>query len=861
MQDTTQTLLKGYTLHTKVAEGGFGAVYRATQEIIGRDVAVKVILPKWGGDADFIWRFEAEARLVAHLEHPYIVPLYDYWRDPTGAYLVMRWMAGGSLLQLLHQHAPTPAIAFRIFEQIAGALSFAHRRNVIHRDLKPANILLDSDGDAYLADFGIAKDVLTAGDLLSERPSYTPGYAAPEQILIAPATPQTDIYSLGVLLYELITGARAYQGTTANEIVSRQLVEQPPPVRNLRPHLPVALDMSIQRATSRDPAARYPDVASFLEDVRRGFVPFLEGGVVAAPVRAVPSAGMVSGTVALDALDFENPYKGLRAFQEADSADFFGREALIRRLLERLGAPQGPQSTRRLEEETMRPDMPRFLAVVGPSGSGKSSVVRAGLVPSIRRGGLPGSHRWFLVDFTPGDQPLAELEAALLRVAANPPANLREQLLVDTQGLHRVVQQILPTDRRVELLLVIDQFEELFTQSDEQIRMHLLRSLAAALQNADSRLRVIVTLRADFYGRPLSDPDFGELMRHHTEVALPLSMAELEQAITRPAARAGMHVEPALVTAIQQEVGAQPGALPLLQYALTELFDRRSGPVLLLSEYQAGGGVQGALARRADELYSALDATGQEAVRQLFLRLVTPGEGAEDTRRRVALSELQIAADHAQQQAVIDLYGRHRLLTFDRDPLTRTPTIEVAHEALIRSWGRLRQWLDSARDDVRTQRRLSQAAAEWIGDNRDPDELARGARLTQFDAWASMTTLLLNDDERAYLEAIRIDDNPATRGSLLSSLDESRRMIAVLRGHTNEINAATFSPDGKTIASAGNDGKVRIWNTATGTLLGAPLTGDLVIIFGLAYSPDGNTLATAGYRPGKVGDVSEVVFL
>jgi hypothetical protein len=381
------------------------------------------------------------------------------------------------------------------------------------------------------------------------------------------------------------------------------------------------------------------------------------------------------------------------------------------------------------------------------------------------------------------------LEAALLRVAVNPPPSLLEPLQKDERGLARVLKRILPQESvnskqlsvnskenqppitdygspiTGQLLLVIDQFEELFTLvTAEADRLHFINLLLAALAEPHSRLWLVLTLRADFYDRPLQYNDLGELLRQRTEVVLPLTPAELEQAITRPAASVGVACEPALVTAITTEVNEQPGALPLVQYALTELFERRDGRTLTLAAYRQIGGVTGALARRADEIYDSLDATGQNTTRQLFLRLITLGEGVEDTRRRVRLSELEGLSVIGNQLSVNDppitdyrspitLFGRHRLLTFDRDPISREATVEVAHEALLREWGRLRGWLDESRADVRLQRLLAGAAAEWYTAAQDPGFLLRGARLDQFEGWAEQTDVALTQNERAFLES------------------------------------------------------------------------------------------------------------
>jgi WD40 repeat protein len=640
----------------------------------------------------------------------------------------------------------------------------AHRRGVVHRDLKPANILLDEDGNAYLADFGIAKDLgKQVSPYQTDQTSVvgSPAYLAPEQVKAEAITPQTDIYSLGVMLYEILTGQLPFQAPTPIALMFKHINEPMPALGQMRPDLPAAVNVVIQRATAKQPAARYADVATMLAELRQA-LGLAAGSAMAAVdggAYATPAPGTVTGTGSGRRTTYEtglielrplappsdpglyaNPYKGLRAFQEADAADFFGREALVETLLERLREP-GPFA--------------RFLAVVGPSGSGKSSVVRAGLVPALKRGALPGSANWFVLELFPSADPLGALAQALLRIAVNPPNDLVGPLGLDAQGLVRVVDQVVPGGDETEVVLVIDQFEELFTLvADEAVRAHVLQLLITAVTDPYSRVRVLVTLRADFYDRPLGYSGFSALMRKRTEVVVPLSGEELRAAIVRPAERAGLRVDPELVEAIVSDVGEQPGALPLLQYALTEVVERRQGRVLTLTPYEASGGVVGALGRRAEELYSGLDGAAQEVTRQLFLRLVTLGEGVEDTRRRVRRTEVQAAGGGAGVlDGVIGAYAEYRLLTLDHDPQTRTPTVEVAHEALIRTWGRLRGWLAASREDVRVQRRLSAAAGEWAGSGGEGSFLASGARLEQLVGWARETHLGLNAEEQAYLAA------------------------------------------------------------------------------------------------------------
>jgi DNA-binding SARP family transcriptional activator len=423
-----------------------------------------------------------------------------------------------------------------------------------------------------------------------------------------------------------------------------------------------------------------------------------------------------------------NPYKGLRAFLESDADDFFGRERLIERLVGRTRES-------------------RFLAVVGPSGSGKSSVVRAGLVPALR----PELAQ--VITLSPGAYPLEELEAALLRIAVNPPPSLLPQLEQDEHGLLRAVKRILPDDRS-ELLLVVDQFEELFTLvEDEERRLHFLAVIERAVADPLSRLRVVSTIRADFYDRPLRYREFAELLRDNVEIVPPLAPDEVERAITAPARHAGVRLEEGLLAEIVADVLEEPGALPLLQYALTELFERREGALLTRAAYTAISGVSGALAHQAESIYSGLSDAGQEATRQLFLRLVTVGEGS-DTRRRTERAELQsLDVDQAELEHAIGAFGSSRLLSFDRDPRSGESTVEVAHEALLENWQRLRDWIEVAREDMSLRRRLGAAAAEWRDSSRDASFLLRGLQLARAEAAAERSNLAQTELEREYLGA------------------------------------------------------------------------------------------------------------
>jgi DNA-binding SARP family transcriptional activator/WD40 repeat protein len=695
--------LRGYRLLERVGEDPFGVVYRATQPNVGREVAVRVVHEHRANDPAFVRCFEPEAQAVAALEHPHIAPVYDYWREPGRAYVVTRFLRGGSLGELVDRSGALPRErATRILEQVASALAMAHRRGVVHGDLGPSNVLLDEEGNAYLTDFSIGRGSARTSDDLE-------AFAALARGTLGERLPM----DVGEAL---------------------RLAEIPP--------------------GPDDSAAVFAELALVL--------------------------GARSDGLAAVVADVRNPYKGLRPFLEADALDFFGREAFIRRLLDRL-SHAGRSS--------------RFIAVVGPSGSGKSSAVSAGLVAALRHGAVPGSEAWFVTEMHPGHHPLEELDGALMRVAVHPPAGLLGRLESGPRGLLELADAIVPDG--TELLLIVDQFEEAFTLTEaEDDRTLFLESLRVATADPASRVRVIATLRADFYDRPLRYPRMGELIGASTETLSPLTPEELERAIVRPAEHAGLTVDRALAPQIAADVAEQPGALPLVQYALTELYDRRHDGRLTLEAYREIGGVGGALAASAEHLYASRQPAGRNAVRQLFLRLVTIGDGAADTRRRVSLSELSaIEVDASAMESALDTYGRHRLLTFDRDPVTREPTVEVAHEALLGAWERLRRWIENARDDVRMRRRLSDAAREWERSRREPSFLLVGSRLDQFESWGSATNLALGLEERGYLSASvarRDEEHAAEATRILRERTLERRSVKRRRALFLALTAAAL---------------------------------------------------------------------
>ncbi len=422
-----------------------------------------------------------------------------------------------------------------------------------------------------------------------------------------------------------------------------------------------------------------------------------------------------------------NPYKGLRPFAEADSPDFFGRDELVRDMLSVLAEPRR-----------------RLLAVVGPSGSGKSSVVAAALVPALRRGLLPGCMDPVVVTVRPGDRPLERLEDGLDALAGSPA----------TSAARPLTEQPAAVSPRPDRVLVIDQLEELFTLHHEPaLHRHFLDRLDDALE-ADDRLRVVVALRADCLDHALRHPGLGHRVTTGTVMVLPLTSEQLTAAATGPARQVGMDVEPALVAALVADLSDQPGSLPLFQYALTELFEHRRDGHLTVEAYRALGGIEGAVARRAEQLYSRLSSDERSVARQVCLRLVQPDGRGADHRRRVTAAEVAaLDVDPVALQHVLDRFVGARLLTFDRDRASGAPTVEMAHDALLEAWDRLEAWIEGARDDLERRTTLANVIAEWRRAQEDPDYLLTGARLADYERWAASTTLHLTRPEQRYLAA------------------------------------------------------------------------------------------------------------
>jgi WD40 repeat protein/transcriptional regulator with XRE-family HTH domain len=558
------------------------------------------------------------------------------------------------------------------------------------------------------------------------------------------------------------------------------------------------------------------------------------------------------------------PYRGLARFETGDSDLFFGREQLTADLVDLLG--------RR-----------RFAAVFGPSGSGKSSLLRAGLIPVLRRAQEPGPRPAAIRILTPGERP-ARSHAPLLTPA------------IPRDG-----------DTAADTFLIVDQFEEVFTLCHDAAERARFIDLLLTARQPESRLRVLLAVRGDFYGRCAEHRELAEALRDANLLTGAMSRTELRDAVVKPATAAGLTVERALTTRLVEEIADAPGGLPLLSHALLETWRRRRGKTLTMAGYEAAGCLDGAIAKTAEEVYGRFTDDQAAAARRVLLRMVAPGDGTPDTRRPVERAEL------GGTGRVVEALAGARLLTLDGD------TVEIAHEALLTAWPRLRGWIEEDRERLRVHRDLTEAAHAWQELGREEGALYRGSRLAAAqEHFGGAPREDLTDLERAYLDAGRDHEHKGRRrsrlvltavtaalclalvaaglavgqwrsavaaqhlaqsrqlaaqsGALLDSDPDLAALLAVhayrtsptreataalyaaaalplrkrLVGGAEPVDSLALSPDGHTVAANSRDGKVRIWSLPGGRLRHTFTGYDSGEV--AAFSPDGGTLAVAFAR-------------
>ena len=448
-------------------------------------------------------------------------------------------------------------------------------------------------------------------------------------------------------------------------------------------------------------------------------------------LKALPGKRRVNAYDSVDALAIQNPFKGLEAFQQTDAPFFFGREKLIEKSLARL------REDRRI----------RFLAIVGASGSGKSSLVRAGVLPAVRDGKLPGSDHWRIGIFTPGSQPIDALSKRLAPLIENRDSDQINALLHESPKYIDVLVDQTLKDAEVDarLLLVIDQFEEVFTRAGENEASQFLTLIQRLVTQPNGRAIVMITMRADFFDRLSRYPHLAELFEQENMVIVTeMTPQELLRTIEGPAQSAGLLYDTGLPQRILEDVRRQPGSLPLLQYALKELFMRREGRRMTTKAYEEIGGIRRALARHAEDIYVRLNAAQQAIMRRLLLRLVEVSESGEATRRRVRQEDLNFR--DVPPEAVDELIdmltsAESRLLIASREIASNKDReapivlVEVSHEALIREWDRFKGWVAENIENLRLGGEILQASTDWRTSNKDKAYLLTGNRFLRAEAW------------------------------------------------------------------------------------------------------------------------------
>jgi WD40 repeat protein/DNA-binding SARP family transcriptional activator len=555
------------------------------------------------------------------------------------------------------------------------------------------------------------------------------------------------------------------------------------------------------------------------------------------------AAEEVADSTALEAC----PYRGLAPFDAAHAEYFFGRERLVAELVARLVG-----ST--------------LLAVVGPSGSGKSSAVRAGLLPALADGVVPGSESWRQAVMRPGERPLAELSRTLARAV---PGTQNDGGRTTT--IAAALDRLAAGER---LVLVVDQFEEaFFACRDAAEREAFLDALVEGAADQDERLVVVLAVRADFYAECAQHGGLSTLIGSNQVLVGPMRRDELRRAIELPALNVGLRVEPRLVSALVGDVAGEPGGLPLLSAALMELWQRRDGRTLRYPEYEQSGGVEGAVGRLAEDAYERLSEAERRRARPMLLRLAGDDAAAEAfVRRRVPLDELELDRDPDAARA-LGVLTESRLLTVDEG------TVEVAHEALLREWPRLRGWLEADAEGRRLHHHLIGASQGWRDSERDPTELYRGARLAAALDWATEHDPELNELEREFLDESRAaSEREAERqhranrrlrallagvGVLLAAAVVAGVIAISERGSARDaatsetaqrLGAQALNEDridtGLRLAAAGAalDDSVATRSNLLSAVLRSPavlgvLRGDGEAIRALALSPDGRVLA------------------
>jgi serine/threonine protein kinase len=726
-----------YEIIRELGRGGMGAVYLARDLKLGRRVAIKLMQSE---NSSLTARFLREARATARCSHENIVIIHDVEELQGQPFMVLEYLKGHPLGRVLEERPVTPSRAIQLMIPVVRALVCAHEHRIVHRDLKPDNIFVTESGAIKVLDFGIAKflrDVqrtaitnpgATDESLMLPEPSLTHGHAligtlpfmSPEQWNQEQVDHRTDIWAVGIILYMMVVGRHPLAPLQGAQLIVTGDLDQPmPSARGATPGMSPVLADLIDRCLRKRKDDRIPEAKQLLAALE----------------------ALVPGQALIEWQGDMSPYTGLAPFQENDAPRFFGRGRDITTLL------------------TWLQDKP-LLSVVGPSGVGKSSFVRAGVIPALKQSG----ERWEACILRPGREPLAALADIASNCMSTQDTTLTRQIslrqdvlarLIDEPGFLAAVLRSRARQQQSKILLFVDQFEELYTltPSIEQ-RAAFTACLTAAADDPTSPLRVILSIRSDFLDRATEDRHFiSEL--HQGMYFLPqLDRASLHEALIRPAEMVGYRFESAwMVDHMLDSLDTTTGALPLLQFTAATLWERRDRAQQILTEgsYRGIGGIGGALASHADAVLAGLRSDDQVLARSIFLRLVTP----ERTRAIASIEELCELTQYPQLiQRLIDYLVSARLLVIQSGDTAAGSFVEIVHESLLRTWPTLERWLDENHEDAIFRDQITAIAKQWDARARPAGLLWRGETADEARRWRRRYRGPLPRVASEYLDAV-----------------------------------------------------------------------------------------------------------
>jgi serine/threonine protein kinase len=727
--------IRQYELIRELGRGGMGQIFLARDTKLGRKVALKFLVRRFYRTMDVLLD---EARATARCSHPNIVVVYEVDAFKGLPYLALEYLQGKSLRAVMEQGPIPPGRAVELMVPVVRALATAHSSHIVHRDLKPENIFVTDDGLVKVLDFGLAtlvsnpmaqrvptKADLDAGTIRTQTVARdgmvvgTPLYMSPEQYGAAKVDDRTDIWAVGMMLFEMIAGRHPLDSFTPAMLLGMAATPDTPITSLSRevPSCPSRLAKLVDGCLVKKLDYRISTAGELLELLE----PLLPGKSGRAP-----------------RVD-DNPYPGLGTFTEDDTEHFHGRSRETRQCLVRL---------------ENRP----IVGIVGPSGAGKSSLIQAGVIPRLRESGEP----WRVIKLRPGKRPLAAMESALtpilesrtFRATADLLAleNLEDKLTREPGFVGQVLREHCKL-RDERILLFVDQFEELFTQcSSPEERTDFINCLLGSADDTTSPVRVLLSVRSDFVDRLTEFPEFVTELGHGLIfLGIPGRQA-LAEAITKPAESMGYRFESgALVERMLNELEFTSGSLPLLQFACRRLWETRNTNHKVITEdsYWAIGGIEGTLAAHADDVVESLPTSAQELVRDIMKRLVT----AEGTRATIETSDLRGLGSDKAITTVLERLSAARLIVIQTG-VGEGAAIELVHESLITAWPTLRRWLDEDRDNDAFLHRLRQASKQWLDGGRSAGFLWRGEGAEESKRFLARFRGYLSQNEQEFVDAV-----------------------------------------------------------------------------------------------------------